>query len=256
MHVHVPWESQFEYFIAHNDVEEASKLLDAIPDSVLLDGILRVNVASSQAADSTIADVIISDYNMYIYDSEELEPVCLEIPHIKILRSLSNPESTSYIGMLMQKELAEKHIFLKEYWQSMTEIIPVLARSGTLIKVGTKKDCPTTCSSSGMPDDACHLTCEGALHKLVICFCVQYNLPYLLDLYLDNCNLALEKDCILLLKDAAVSSDATLVRNTSIEHCYLYSSLPPLTVYSCGNLLDGSQTDFFYDMDFVRNYVH
>src|SRR5438105_15446176 len=123
---------------------------------------------------------------MYICDSEELEPVCLEIPHVKVFRSFSNLESTSYIRMLMQQELAEKHIFLKEYWKSTTEIIPVLARSGTLIKVGPKKECSMSLSASGMPDDAHYRACEGALHKLVIRFCVEYNSPYVLDLYLDN----------------------------------------------------------------------
>ncbi|XP_062194810.1 uncharacterized protein LOC133897988 isoform X2 [Phragmites australis] len=202
-HAHVPWESQLEYFVAHNDVGEVCKLLGMIPDSVLLEGILRVNVDSSQAADSTVSDVTVPDYNMYICDSEELEPVCMETPHVNVFRSLLNHESTSYIRMVMQQELAEKHIFMKEYWQSTTEVIPVLARAGMLIKVGPKKDCSTTFCASEMPDDAHHRVREGALHKLVIRFCVQYNLPYLLDLYLDNCNLAFEKDCIPSLIDAA-----------------------------------------------------
>ncbi|KAL6626875.1 hypothetical protein ACP70R_030601 [Stipagrostis hirtigluma subsp. patula] len=203
IHAHVPWESQFEYFVAHNDVGEACKLLDIIPDSVLLEGILRVNVDGSQAAGSTVSDVTVPDYSMYICDSEELEPVCLEIPHVKVFRSLSNHESTSYIQMLMQQELAKKHIFMKEYWQSTTEIIHLLARSGTLIKDGPRKECSMTYSASEMPDDSRHRACEVALHKLVIRFCVQYNSPYLLDLYLDNCNLALEKDCVPFLKNAA-----------------------------------------------------
>ncbi|KAL6848044.1 hypothetical protein ACP4OV_022172 [Aristida adscensionis] len=203
LHGHIPWESQFEYFVAHNDVGEACKLLDMIPENVLLEGILRVNVDNSQAADNTASDVTVPDYNVYICDSEELGPVCLEIPHVKIFQSMPTHESTSYIRVLMQQELAKKHIFMKEYWQSTTEVIPVLARSGTLIKVGPRKECSMTYPASGMPDDTCHRACEGALHKLVIRFCVQYDLPYLLDLYLDNCNLALDKDCIPLLKDAA-----------------------------------------------------
>ena len=108
----------------------------------------------------------------------------------------------------MQQELAKKYIFVKEYWQSTTEIIPLLARAGMLLKVGPKKECSTAFCVSEMPDDANRRGREGALHKLVIRFCVQHNLPYLLELYLDNCNLALEKDCIPLLKDATVSSGA------------------------------------------------
>lgn len=163
---------------------------------------------------------------MYICDSEELEPVCMEIPHIKVFRSLYNHESTSYIRMLMQQELAKKHIFVKEYWQSTTEIIPLLTRAGILIKSGPMKEYSTTFCASKMPDIALHWDCEGALHKLVVHFCVQYNLPYLLELYLDNCNLSPERDCIPLLKDAAVSSGATLVYNTCYSACFfVFSSL-------------------------------
>ncbi|KAK8457117.1 hypothetical protein SEVIR_3G127700v4 [Setaria viridis] len=203
VHAHIPWESQFEYFVGHNDAGKVCELLDMIPNSVLLEGIIRVNVDSLQAADNTVSDLTVPDYNMYICDSEELEPVCMEIPHVKVFRSLYNHESTSYIRMLIQQELAKKHIFVKEYWKSTTEIIPLLARAGMLIKVGPRKEYSTTFSASEMPDDANHQGREGALHKLVIRFCVQYNLPYLLELYLDNCNLAPEKDCIPLLKDAA-----------------------------------------------------
>ncbi|VAH57992.1 unnamed protein product [Triticum turgidum subsp. durum] len=143
---------------------------------------------------------------MYICDSEELEPVCMEVPHVKIFRSLSNHESTSWMRMLMQEQLAKKHIFMKEYWQSTTEIIPLLARAGILTntaKIGPKKEASMPLIASEMPDDERHQACERALHKLVIRFCVQYDSPYLLDLYLDNCNLILGEDSIPLLKEAA-----------------------------------------------------
>ncbi|KAJ1264321.1 hypothetical protein BS78_09G254700 [Paspalum vaginatum] len=200
---HIPWESQFDYFVGHNDVGEVCKLLDIIPNSVLLEGIIRVNVDSLQAAENTVSDLTVSDYSTYICDSEELEPVCMEIPHVKVFRPLYNHESTLYVRMLMQQELAKKHIFMKEDWQSTTEIIPLLARAGILIKVSPKKECSTPFCASEMPDDAHLRGRQGALHKLIIRFCVQYNLPHLLELYLDNCNLAPEKDCIPLLKDAA-----------------------------------------------------
>lgn len=201
VHAHVPWESQFEYFVAHNDVGKVCELLDMIPNSILSEGIIRVNVNSLQAPANTLSDLTVPDYNMYICDSEELEPFCVEIPHVKVFRSLWNHESTLYIRMVMQQELAKRHIFMKEYWQSTTEIIPLLARAGILIKVGLKEECSTIFSASEIPDDAHHQGREGALHKLIIRFCVQYNLPYLLDLYLDTCNLAPDKDCIRLLKE-------------------------------------------------------
>ncbi|WVZ99776.1 hypothetical protein U9M48_045026 [Paspalum notatum var. saurae] len=198
----IPWESQFDYFLGHNDVGEVCKLLDMIPNSVLLEGIIRVNVDSLQAAENTVSDLTFSDYSTYICDSEELEPVCMEIPHVKVFRPLYNHESTLYVRMLMQQELAKKHIFMKEYWQSTTEIIPLLAHAGILIKVSPKKECSMAFCASERPDDAHLWGHQGALHKLIIRFCVQYNLPHLLELYLDNCNLSPEKDCIPLLKDA------------------------------------------------------
>lgn len=226
IHAHVPWESQFEYFVAHNDAGKVCELLDMIPNSILSEGIIRVNVDSLQAAANTLSDLTVPDYNMYICDSEEFEPVCVEIPHVKIFRSLCNHESTLYIRMVMQQELAKKNIFMKEYWQSTTEIIPLLARAGILIKVGPKEECSTTFSASEIPDDAHHQGREGALHKLIIRFCVQYNLPYLLDLYLDISNLAPEKDCIRLLKETAVSFGAILVYNTSYSALlFVFSSL-------------------------------
>ena len=226
IHAHIPWESQFEYFVAHNDAGKVCNLLDMIPNSILSEGIIRVNVDSLQAAANTLSDLTFPDYSMYICDSEELEPVCMEIPHVKVFRSLCNHESTLYIRMVMQQELAKKHIFMKEYWQSTTEIIPLLARAGILIKVGSKEECSTTSFASEMPDDAHHQGREGALHKLIIRFCVQYNLPYLLDLYLDICNLAPEKDCIRLLKETAVSSGAILVYNTCYSTLlFVFSSL-------------------------------
>ncbi|KAG8053146.1 hypothetical protein GUJ93_ZPchr0001g29494 [Zizania palustris] len=188
VHAHFSWESQFEYFVAHNDVEEICKLLDIIPDNVLVEGILIVNVDNAQATYNTLPDLATPDYKMYLCDSEEIEPVCMEIPHVKVFRALCNHESTSWMRMIMLQELAKKHIFMKEYWKSTTEIIPILARAGILIN--TSEIC------RDMLDDAHHQDCEALLHKLVLRFCVQYNTPSLLDLYLDYCNLALEKDSI------------------------------------------------------------
>jgi spatacsin len=217
----LPWESQFEYFVAHGDVERVCKLLGMIPDSVLLEGILRVNVDNSRVGYSIVSDVTVPDYKMYICDSEELEPVCMEVPHVKVFRSLSNNESTSWMRMLMQKELAKKHIFMKEYWQSTTEIIPVLARAGILIdtEIGSKKESSVPFDASEMPDDERHRACERALHKLVMRFCVQYDSPYLLDIYLDNCNLVLEENSVPLLKEAAVSHTVFLVYDTCGSLC-------------------------------------
>ena len=121
----------------------------------------------------------------------------------------------------MQKELAKKHIFIKECWQSTTEIIPVLARAGILINtdIGLKKESSMPFYAPEMPDDDRHRACERALHKLVIRFCVQYDSPYLLDIYLDNCNLVLEEDSVPLLKQATVSHTVCLVYDTCGSLC-------------------------------------
>lgn len=209
MGVHVPWESQLEYHVSHNNLEDVYKLLDVIPTTFLSEGCLKIYLDSSHSAANDEMDVKFPDYAMCIYAAEELEPVCIDVPHVKILR-FPTTTCSSWLKMLVEQELAKRYIFLKEYWQSTAEIISLLARAGLLInlsKFSTK--CKSSKSSLDLDilvSDQSHDDTIEALHKLVVHHCIQYNLPYLLDLYLDHHNLALDYGSLFSLQQAAVSS--------------------------------------------------
>lgn len=100
----------------------------------------------------------------------------------------------------MEENLAKKFIFLKEYWEGTLEIVALLARSGFIS--GTDKLCDEDDinKTSSVRDGAAQ-----ALHKIFVHHCAQYNLPNLLDLYLDQHNLVLDNDSLYALQETTVS---------------------------------------------------
>ncbi|KAH8502934.1 hypothetical protein H0E87_014301 [Populus deltoides] len=207
MGVHVLWESQLEYYLCHNDCEEVSKLLYLIPTSVLSDGSLQITLDNLQHAPEVGCNREIPEYNSYICSIEELDSVCIDIPGVKIFRFPANAFCSMWLRMLMEQELAKKFIFLKEYWEDTAEIIALLARSGIITSRSDKmtlEDYSVEASSDlNITDDAVPME---ALHKLLLHYCVQYNLPNLLDLYLDHCKLVLDNDSLGSLQEAAGDS--------------------------------------------------
>lgn len=207
MGVHVPWESQLEYHVSHNDLEEVYKLLDVIPTALLSEGCLKINLDSSVSAANVGTDVKFPDYSMYICAAEELEPVFIDVPHVKIFRFPTITACSSWLKMLVEQELAKRYIFLKEYWQSTADIISLLARADLLINLSKfSKKSNSSKSSLGLDvliGDQSHKDTREALHKLVVHHCIRYNLPHLLDLYLDHHNLALDYGSLCLLQQAA-----------------------------------------------------
>lgn len=67
-----------------------------------------------------------------------------------------------------------------------------------------------------------HVDTTQALDKLLVHHCVQYNLPNLLDLYLEHHKLARENDSLYLLQEAAVSF---LTSSESYRSLILYFAL-------------------------------
>lgn len=210
MGVHVPWESQMEYYISHNDWDEVSKLLDLVPASVLSDGILQIALDGLQPALTVECNSEFSDCGNYICSIEELDVVCMDVPDVKIFRLSSDVMCSTWLRMLMEQELAKKFIFLKEYWEGTAEIVNLLARAGFITQeynVPLEEDLIK--GSSGLnfleSDERFHVNTIHALHKLVVQHCAQYNLPNLLDLYLDHHKLVLDNDSLCSLEDSAVS---------------------------------------------------
>ncbi|ONK80835.1 uncharacterized protein A4U43_C01F22320 [Asparagus officinalis] len=204
--VHVAWESQLEYHMCRSNWEQVCKLLDAIPTSLLSEGSLEINLNSSQISTNTETCSKFPDHAMYICAAEELEPVCMDIPDVKIFTSPVVNTCSSWLKMLVELELARKFIFLKDYWENTTDIIPLLARAGLTIDKCRIVNEPTMSSLDLAVLDTGrrpHKDAGKALHKLVVSHCTQYNLPNLLDLYLDHCNLDLDDDLLSPLLDAA-----------------------------------------------------
>lgn len=207
--IHASWESQLEYHMSHNYWEEVCKLLDVIPTSLLLEGSVEINLNSSQISPNTRAHTTFSDHAIYLCGTEDLEPVCMDIPDIKIFKSSAVNTCSSWLRMLVEQELAKNYIFLKEYWESTSDIMPLLARAGLIIDPCNVIQAKSSMSSRDLAvldlDRRPHKDAGEALHKLVVHYCTQENLPNLLDLYLDHCNLVPDDNALSTLLDAAVS---------------------------------------------------
>lgn len=214
MGVHVLWESQLEYHVCHNDWEEVSRLLDLIPAHVLVVGSLQINLDGLQPA-STFECNRGSDYSDYLCYVEELDAVCMDVPEIKVFRFSCDGMCSIWLKMLMEEKLARKLIFSKEYWEGTADILPLLARSGFITskyEITSEDDNIEDKSVLKFPDGG---TIQ-ALHKLLIHHCSQYNLPNLLDLYLDQHELVTDSNSVRSLLEAAVSFLISSVVSTLI----------------------------------------
>ena len=210
INVDVLWESQLEYYMGHGDWERVSKLLDLIPEHSLADGSLQVSLDSPQAASTVGFDIESSKHRDYLCALEELDAVCMYVPNIKILRLPANIMGSTWLKMQLEKKLAKKLIFSKEFWEGTEEILPLLAGSGfitSLYNILTNNDFVESSSDPKFSDGGSfHLDTVEALHRVVVWYCVQCNLPCLLDLYLDKHMLVLDNGSLSSLQDAAVSS--------------------------------------------------
>ncbi|KAA8530957.1 hypothetical protein F0562_005676 [Nyssa sinensis] len=214
MGVHVLWESQLEYHICHNDWKESSKLLDVIPSSSLSVGSLQICLDGLQSPSAAGCNREFPEYGNYICSLEELEAVCMDVPEIRIFRFSANNMCSMWLKKLMEQQLAKKFIFLREYWEGTAEIVPLLAQSGfiaTIHRISFPDESIESSSDLKFSNivGPSHPDTVQALHKLVVHHCVQYNLPNLLDLYLDHHKLGLDDDSLSGLQDAAGDSQWT-----------------------------------------------
>ncbi|XP_077212898.1 spatacsin carboxy-terminus protein isoform X2 [Tasmannia lanceolata] len=208
MGVHVLWESQLEYHICHNDWEEVSKLLDMIPTSLLIDGSLQINLDRLHSTATVGCNEKFPLHNEYFCPAEELDGVCINVPNIKIFHSSAINMCSMWLRALVEQELAKKFIFMKEYWEGTAEIIPLLARTSFIYnkaKISFQAETSDTLSDFGFSNfsEDLHKESVEAFHKLVIHHCARYNLPNLLDIYLDHHKLALDSESLGSLLEAA-----------------------------------------------------
>ncbi|KAM6563640.1 hypothetical protein CsatB_023638 [Cannabis sativa] len=206
--VDVLWESQLDYYMSHGDWERVSKLLDLIPELSLEDGSLQVSLDSPQPTSTVGCAMESSLHHDYFSALEELDAVCIYIPNVKLLKFPDNIMGSTWLKMLMEEKLAKKLIFLKEFWEGTAEIVPILARAGFVTsqnEILKNAESVESSSNSNLSTDggAFGFDTVQALHKVVIRYCVQCNLPHLLDLYLDKHMLVLDTGSLSLLLDAA-----------------------------------------------------
>ncbi|KAF5204820.1 Spatacsin [Thalictrum thalictroides] len=208
MGVHVSWESQLEYYMCRNDWEEVFKLLDVIPSSLLSNGSLQVNLDGLHSAAVDGFTKRYRGYQNYVCSAGELDSVCMNISNIKILKFSSSNMCNTWLRVFMEQELARKNIFLKGFFECTTEIIQLLSHAGFIINKSkasipdeSSKNLPDSGSSD--PDGEYQKDTLQAFHKVFIHHCAQYDLPHLLDLYLDHHELVLENGSLNLLLEAA-----------------------------------------------------
>ncbi|KAJ3694138.1 hypothetical protein LUZ60_009618 [Juncus effusus] len=191
----VPWESQFEYHIAHNNSQEILNLIDIIPSSLISEGILTINTENS---------TLIPNNGLYICANEEIEPSYLEIPNVNILKHFNSDKCTLYLRTLIEEEFAKRNIFIRDYWNNVGDLIQVIARAGLIfdfseINESNEKSLEII---EFLEDSDGDVKSKEGFYKLLVHYCVQNDLPYLLDFYLDQWNLVQDHRSLNLLMDA------------------------------------------------------
>ena len=206
MDVNVQWEPQLDYYMAHGDWKAVSRLLDQIPEHCLVDGNLQISLDGASTVGS---DMESSKHENYLCSLEEIDVVFIEVPIIKVLRLPHINMGSTWLKMHMEEKLAKKLVFLKEGWDGTEGMVTLLARSGSITsgyKSLVNDDFVECSKDTKFSDDGAYdIETMQALHRLLVHYCVQYNLPYILELYLDQHMVALDNGSLSSLQDAAVS---------------------------------------------------
>ncbi|XP_015160891.1 uncharacterized protein [Solanum tuberosum] len=208
MGVNVLWESQLDYHIRHSDWLDVSSLLEAIPSYALTSESLSVSLdgVRSSSVDEYLQKP--HDRGSYIYSLEEVDAVCMNVPSVQIFRFSAHSMCSMWLLMLMERELAKKFIFLKDYWGSTADIVALLAQSGFIRDVHKSllTDEPADSWSESVlaiSNARTHPDSIQAFHKVIVHYCSQHNLLNFLDLYLDHHKLALDHESVSWMQDAA-----------------------------------------------------
>ncbi|KAK4767669.1 hypothetical protein SAY86_015419 [Trapa natans] len=201
MGVHVPWDSQLEYHICHNEWEEVAILLDLVPSSLLSNGTLQISLDVLQPFSDVGYNGQVSYHTDYPSALEELDTVCIDVPDIKVFRFSNNVLCSSWLRTHMEQYLAKRFIFLREFWESTSDIVPLLARSGYVtrkfqVSLDDGFSGNSTKVNYSVGDGSSFSNSVHGLHGVLIRFCAQHSLPNLLDLFLDHHELALDSESL------------------------------------------------------------
>ncbi|KAG9129276.1 hypothetical protein Leryth_015660 [Lithospermum erythrorhizon] len=203
MGVNILWESQLEYYMWHNDWFETSKLLEMVPSYALSSGNLRIRSDSISSSSAVEYSLELTDYRFCPVG--ELDTMGFTVPCVRILALSTLDNCSVWLKMLVEEQLSKKFIFVKDYWESNAEMVHLLARSGFVSNASSTSFLEEPADSSSdisIMDEAAHPDALLSLHKLVIRYCTQFNLPHLLDLYLDHQKLAEDHTSLSLMLDS------------------------------------------------------
>lgn len=212
------WESELDYHVCRNHWKEVFRLLDLMPAYALSAGSLQLNLDVVQS--SSGCDAKSSNYGNFLCSIEELDSVCMEVPDVQIYQ-FSPDIFSGWIRMLVEEKLAKRFIFLREYWEGTMELVALLARSGYISGKNNVR----------LEDDLNETSLLGdgtvqALHKIFVHHCAQYNMPNLLDLYLDHHRLVLDLDSLYALQESAVDCEwARWLLLSRVKGCEYKASL-------------------------------
>jgi len=191
------WDSELDYHVCRNHWKEVCRLLDLMPAYALSAGNLQLNLDVVQS--SSGCDVKSSNYGNFLCSIEELDSVCMEVPDVQIYK-FSPDIFSGWIRMLAEEKLAKRFIFLRECWEGTMELVALLARSGYISGKNNVRLEDDLNETSLLRDGTVQ-----ALNKIFVHHCAQYNMPNLLDLYLDHHRLVLDLDSLYALQESAVS---------------------------------------------------
>ncbi|KAL1567192.1 hypothetical protein AAHA92_02697 [Salvia divinorum] len=175
------WESQVEYHVYHNDWLEVSKLLEVVPPYALSPGSLSISLDDIHPASSIEYGHEPPEFNKYSSFLQDLDTVCMTAKHQTFHVSYKQ------VIFCVVKE-AYGAAACKQIYLFGGLLGPTNDGSSELLVIG---------------DASIHPDAMQSLHKVVIHFCAQYNLLYLLDIYLDTHKLAIDHSSLSFLFDAA-----------------------------------------------------
>ena len=113
MGVHISWEAQFEYYIAHNDWEEVSKLLETIPPTVLQEDMLHIQLGFKVPTVTPSFRKENGDgYFFHHHSDREVDAIEIVFPKIKLLRVSIGHGCALWMRKFIEEKLAKSFIFL------------------------------------------------------------------------------------------------------------------------------------------------
>ncbi|XP_068653693.1 uncharacterized protein [Aristolochia californica] len=246
MGVHVLWESQLEYYVCHNDWDEILKLLNMVPATLLSDGSLQISLDELVSSTAAGGHKKISDHVDYFCPMEELDSVCINVPNVKLFNLSIDKMCSLWLRTLIEQELAKNFIFMKDYWEGTEEIVALLARSGFITGTYGLTDCSKSSAKTTDPHSSklsvslCKETMQ-ALYRLIIHHCSRYNLPNLLDLYLDHHEMVLDDSLGSLLDAAGDCEWARWLLLSRIKGREYDASFANARSIICHNIVPGSK---------------